>query len=99
MTAVCLALAEGEDVIEVGSTSIRPLEIFMSGSREKSKISLTLNCKVIVLDYTLILGFGARLQAIRRLRDGLRGHADIQRRHVAEHCHCQGNIEFIRKTY
>ena len=30
MTAVCLALADGDDVIEVGSTSIRPLEIFLT---------------------------------------------------------------------
>ena len=33
MTAVCLALADGDDVIEVGSTSIRPLEIFLTVNR------------------------------------------------------------------
>ena len=37
MTAVCLALADGDDVIEVGSTSIRPLEIFLTVNRIMSQ--------------------------------------------------------------
>ena len=38
LIAVCLALADGDDVIVVGSTSIRPMEIFMSGSRRYFRI-------------------------------------------------------------